>query len=164
MSVYETIIRQAAEMGLKETEVRQHLEYTILTDFLLTNTDRHFNNFGFLYDPAAHKLSSMAPIFDTGNALFYNEEIIPTKNNLLDIKVTSFSNKEVNMFRYITEKNLIDLKKLDGFAIEAEELLKRYTKMPPKRACDITQSIQQKIEFLNLFQQGRKIWKAEKYW
>lgn len=151
-------------MGLKETEVRQHLEYTILTDFLLTNTDRHFNNFGFLYDPAAHNLSSMAPIFDTGNALFYNEEIIPMKNNLLDIKVTSFSNKEVNMFRYITEKNLIDLKKLDGFAMEAEELLKRYTKMPPKRARDITQSIQQKIEFLNLFQQGRKIWKAEKYW
>ena len=79
---------------MREEEVRNHLEYTILTDFLLTNTDRHFNNFGFLYDEKQHRLVSMAPIFDTGNALFYNEEAIPSKENLLNIEVNSFSKKE----------------------------------------------------------------------
>ena len=37
---------------------------------------------------------STAPIFDTGNALFYNEEAIPSKENLLNIEVNSFSKKE----------------------------------------------------------------------
>lgn len=164
MSVYETVIRQAGLLGLDEMQVRRQLEYTILTDFILTNTDRHFNNFGFLYDPAEHKMTAMAPIFDTGNALFYNKEIIPKNKNLLDVKVASFSDTEVKLLRYVTDKDLIDLKKLDGFYQEAETLLKKYTKMPEKRAEDIAFTIQQKIEFLRLFQQGKKLWKPEKYW
>lgn len=36
----------------------------------------------------------MAPIYDTGNSLFYNKEIIPSKGNLLDIRVTSFCERE----------------------------------------------------------------------
>ena len=78
-SVYETLIQQAVSYGLQEKQVREHLEYTILTDFILTNTDRHLNNFGFLYDPGKHSFQSMAPIFDTENALFYNKAVIPSK-------------------------------------------------------------------------------------
>lgn len=163
-SVYEALIQQAVLLGLEEKEIRQQLEYTILTDFILTNTDRHFNNFGFLYDPAGHRFTSMAPIFDTGNSLFYNKDIIPSKKNLLDISVTSFRDKEVSMLQYVTDKELIDLDKLEGLDLEAEELLKNHTKMPKKRAEEIAQTINQKIEFLLLFQQGKKIWKSEKYW
>ena len=78
-SGFEAVIRQAVRHGMEEKAVREQLEYTILTDFILSNTDRHFNNFGFLFDPLRHQLVSMAPIFDTGNALFYNKEVIPTK-------------------------------------------------------------------------------------
>ena len=45
LSEYEAIIRLATEYGLDELEVRRQLEYTILTDFILSNTDRHYNNF-----------------------------------------------------------------------------------------------------------------------
>ena len=164
MSVYETVIRQAGLFGLDKMEVRRQLEYTILTDFILTNTDRHFNNFGFLYDPTERRMTAMAPIFDTGNALFYNKEIIPKNKNLLDVKVASFSDTEVKLLRYVTDKELIDLDKLNGFYQEAETLLKMYAKMPEKRAEEIAFTIQQKIEFLRLFQQGKKLWKPEKYW
>lgn len=163
-SYYETIIHLAVQLGLKEEEVRRHLEYTILTDFILTNTDRHFNNFGFLYNPQMHKFTSMAPIFDTGNSLFYNREIIPSKSNLLDIKVTSFCEKEVMMLRYVQERNLIDLNKLKSFSKEAEKLLTTYTRMPKKRAEKIAGTIDQKIEYLRMFQEGKDIWKTEKYW
>lgn len=163
-SVYETAISQAGLLGLNETEVRRQLEYTILTDFILTNTDRHFNNFGFLYDSTRHELIGMAPVFDTGNALFYNQEIIPTGKNLLDVHVSSFSDKEVRLLRYVTDKELVNPEKLDGFWLEAETLLKKHTKMPSKRAENIAGTICQKIELLRLFQQGKKIWKAEKYW
>lgn len=163
-SYYETIIDLAVLWGLKEDEVRRHLEYTILTDFILTNTDRHFNNFGFLYNSEMHKFISMAPIFDTGNSLFYNREIIPAGSDLLDIKVTSFSEKEVIMLRYVHERNLIDLNKLKGFSEEAEKLLTTYTDMPKERAKKIAGTIDQKIEYLRMFQEGKNIWKKEKYW
>lgn len=163
-SVFEALIRKAVFYGLQEAEVRRQLEYTILTDFILTNTDRHFNNFGFLYHPTEHRLVSMAPIFDTGNSLFYNKEIVPSKENLLDIRVTSFCEREADMLRYVSEKELVDFKKLSGYDKEVEELLKEHTKMPANRARAIAETINQKIEYLKLFQQGKKIWKKEKYW
>lgn len=164
MSSYEAMIQQAVKRGMDEKVVREQLEYTILTDFILTNTDRHFNNFGFLYDSKERQFVAMAPIFDTGNALFYNNDIIPTKDNLLDIRVTSFCQKEVDLLRYVENKELIDLDKLDGFSVEVEDLLKTYTDMPAQRAEKITQTIVQKTEYLKMFQRGKKIWKKEKYW
>jgi len=164
ISNFEAVIDQAVELGMSEKIVRRQMEYTIMTDFILTNTDRHLNNFGFLYHPAEHKLISMAPIFDTGNALFYNKDMIPTGSNLLDIKVTSFSDREVNLLRYVSSCEMIDLERLDGFYMEAENLLKKNTKMPAERAEKIARTICQKIEYLRMFQQGKKIWKKERFW
>lgn len=163
-SSYEAIIQQASKYGMEETIVREQLEYTILTDFILTNTDRHFNNFGFLFDSEKKKFVAMAPIFDTGNALFYNCDIIPQNANLLDVRVASFCQKEVDMLQYISDKTRLDLDKLTGFAKEVEEMLKTYTDMQEKRAEKIAQTVAQKIEYLRLFQQDKKIWKKEKYW
>ena len=48
--------------------------------------------------------------------------------------------------------------------MEVCELLEKYTNMPSDRAEKIAQTIVQKVEYLKLFQQGKKIWKKEKYW
>ena len=163
-SNFEAMIQLATSYGIEEQEVRTHLEYTILTDFILTNTDRHFNNFGFLYNPEKHRFIAMAPIYDTGNSLFYNKEFIPVKSNLLDIRVTSFCEREVDMLRYVSDKELIDLEKLNGFSAEVAEILKEHTTMPVSRAEQIARSVEEKIEYLRIFQTGKKIWKKEKYW
>lgn len=99
-SFYEAIISQAVSKGVLENEVRRQLEYTILTDFLLSNTDRHFNNFGFMRDADTGKLCAMAPIFDTGNLLFYNQEFIPTGEHLLELRTASFCKREVDLLQY----------------------------------------------------------------
>lgn len=44
-SGFEAVIQLAVEKGINENEIRRQLEYMILTDFILSNTDRHFNNF-----------------------------------------------------------------------------------------------------------------------
>ena len=107
---------------------------------------------------------AMAPIFDTGNSLFYNKEFIPTNEYLLDITVTSFKRREVDMLQFVSNKESVNTDKLEGFAEEVENILKKYTAMPEVRAEQIVKSVEQKIEYLKLFQQGKKIWKKEKYW
>ena len=72
VSTYEHFIYVCAEHGLSEQEVRGFLEYQILTDFVLTNTDRHLNNFGILRDSQTLKFVRMAPIFDSGNSMFWD--------------------------------------------------------------------------------------------
>ena len=164
VSLYEALIRQAVSLGADEQEVRAFLEYMILTDFILTNTDRHLNNFGFLYDPQQHRLSGMAPLFDTGNSLFYDYDVIPHGGNLLDIPVNSFSKREADQLHYVKSDAGVKLERLAHFPEEAEALLKEYTDMTEKRAAETARTIEEKIEYLNLFFQGKKIWKKERYW
>ena len=164
VSLYEALIRQAASLGADEKEVRAFLEYMILTDFILTNMDRHLNNFGFLYDPRQHRLSGMAPLFDTGNSLFYDYDVIPHGRNLLDILVNSFSKREADQLRYVKSDAGVKLERLAHFPEEAEALLKEYTDMADERAEETARTIEEKINYLDLFFQGKKIWKKERYW
>ena len=99
-----------------------------------------------------------------GTAFFYNEDPVPVKSGLLNVKVNSFCKKETDMLSYVKNKEVIDIEKLEGFPKEVEELLKQYTKMPEERAEKIAETVQKKIEYLQLFQEGKKIWKREKYW
>lgn len=163
-SLYETLIRQAVSLGADEKEVRRFLEYMILTDFILTNTDRHLNNFGFIYDARQHRLSGMAPLFDTGNSLFYDYDVIPHGRNLLDIPVNSFSRRETDQLHYVKSDAGVKLERLAHFPEETEALLKEYTDMTEKRAAETARTIEEKTEYLNLFFQGKKIWKKERYW
>ena len=164
VSLYEALIRQAVSLGADEKEVRAFLEYMILTDFILTNTDRHLNNFGFIYDPRQHRLSGMAPLFDTGNSLFYDYDVIPHGGNLLDIPVNSFSKREADQLHYVKSDAGVKLERLVHFPEEAEALLREYTDMTDERAAETARTIEEKIEYLNLFFQGKKIWKKERYW
>ncbi len=60
-------------LGIDAREVRRQLEYTIMTDFVITNTDRHLNNFGFLYHPARHEIVGMAPVLTLETHCFMTE-------------------------------------------------------------------------------------------
>lgn len=59
---------------------------------------------------------------------------------------------------------MVDLSKLEGFWTEVEALLMQYTTMSEESARTIAQTVEKKIEYLRLFQQGKKIWKKERYW
>lgn len=46
------------------------LNNMLVFDALISNTDRHFGNFGFLVDTKTNKIVAPAPLFDHGNSLF----------------------------------------------------------------------------------------------
>ncbi|MCD8084579.1 MAG: hypothetical protein LUE86_14000 [Clostridiales bacterium] len=49
---------------------RELLDTIRYLDYLIANTDRHFGNFGFLYDVRSCQFFGPAPIFDSGTALW----------------------------------------------------------------------------------------------
>ena len=106
----------------------------------------------------------MAPLFDTGNSLFYDCDVIPHGGNLLDIPVNLFSKREADQLHYVKTDAGVKLESLAHFSEEAEALLKEYTDMTDERAAETARTIEEKIEYLNLFFQGKKIWKKERYW
>lgn len=68
------------------------------------------------------------------------------------------------MLRYVTYAGAVDLKRISDFPEEVEGLLKKYTAMPDERAKAIACTVRQKMEYLKMFQEGKKIWKRVQYW
>ncbi len=121
-SMYEHFIQVCVAHGMSDDQVRNFLEYQILTDFVLTNTDRHLNNFGVLRDTTTLKFIGMAPIFDSGNSMFWNDPRKPEREDLTDIEVNSFVKKELKLLDYVQNKNHLDVTKLPS----CEELREIY--------------------------------------
>lgn len=109
MSMFEHFILVCVEHGLAEATVRSFLEYQILTDFILTNTDRHFNNFGVLRSTETLEFVGMAPIYDSGNSMFWQTPRLPANDDLTKIKVNSFRSTELQLLHYVQNKNLLDI-------------------------------------------------------
>ena len=112
MSMYEHFIQVCSLHGMDEGAVRTFLEYQILADFILTNTDRHLNNFGVLRNTHTLQFIGMAPIFDSGNSMFWQNPMMPAHNDLADITVNSFRNTEKRMLQLVRNKDMLDVSKL----------------------------------------------------
>jgi len=111
VSIYEHFIQVCVQNGLVEETVRSFLEYQIVTDYIMTNTDRHFNNFGVLRDTNSLRFTQMAPIYDTGNSMFWKfqslPEILPAR-----INVTSFRPTEGELLKYVKDSSSVDVRLL----------------------------------------------------
>jgi len=157
VSMYEHFITVCVKHGLDENDVRTFLEYQILTDFLISNTDRHLYNFGVLRDSKTLKFIDMAPVFDSGNSMFWDKKHIPSGQDIIDITVNSFLAKEVELLKYVKDPMVLDISKLPsiediGKLLELDEMLK-------VRVQQILEAFKLKIDLLEQFQDGKMIYK-----
>lgn len=156
-SYYEHFIAVCAQNGLPEEKTRSFLEYQILTDFLITNTDRHFQNFGVLRDTESLQFVSMAPIFDSGNSMFWNYHFIPEKEEAFySIRTDSFRGTELELLSYIHNFDQpVDLSKMPS----EEFLYLLYSKdhMPEERIHGLIQAFRKKERMLSRFLDEKKL-------
>ena len=124
VSTYEHFIHVCTKRGLSEQDVRSFLEYQILTDFVLTNTDRHLNNFGVLRDSRTLKFIRMAPIFDSGNSMFWDSPRLPERSNCMEITVNSFRRTEMELLKLVTDRSRVRMELLPS----REEIAELYAK------------------------------------
>ena len=109
-SVFQHYINTCIKLGIPEDVMRQSMDYMILSDFLLTNTDRHLLNLGVLRNPDTLEFIKPAPLFDTGNSMFYNRKY--NKDAVLSIPITSFYKTELKFLDMINDRSLLDLNKI----------------------------------------------------
>lgn len=129
----------------------------IMVDFLITNTDRHFSNFGVLRDPDTLKLMCVAPIYDSGNSMFYKDSYVPVGKALLDIDTTSVYSKEVKMLSQVVNRGILDIGKLPSSS-ELYRLLSMDETLTEERKKRLIRAYTKKIEYLYDFQNGADIW------
>ena len=147
VSDYEFMIEIAGKHGLDSEQFRDDLEYQIVSDYLLTNIDRHMDNIGVLRDSDTLKFVRMAPIFDTGRA-FGGRGVVPyTDEEIDDIEVNSFEQKEADLLRLVKNRDVVDLTKCID-PLQIEEHYRRDGKIRPSRVKSIIRLYQIKCKRL----------------
>ena len=140
------------ELGMKEKEFDDYMDYLIMTDYLFTNIDRHLNNIGILRNPDALSLIGFSPIFDSGSSMFYNLSLQELeKINLSNVKINSFFNTEKKMLNHVKNPHIIDLNHIcPDFSIYRKDIAEEQ-----KRYGIIEQLFYKKLETLKEFQKRK---------
>ena len=101
-----------------------------------------------------------APIFDSGNSMFYN---VPFENlskiKFDEIKTHSFIERECKLLQYVRNRSLVDIGKAEmDFSIYEKDIVECQIRIPILR--DL---YERKRDSLCAFQNGKDIWKDSRY-
>ncbi len=154
---YDQFIRICTSGGISKDEIQAFMDYQTMTDFIISNTDEHLQNFGILRDANTMSLLGPAPIFDSGNSMFFDEMRKTPYNNveLLQQKVSGFYSQQEQFLKKVKNKNLVKIdllpSKKDVKAFYAD------VGLPEWKADVISQNYENKVKMFEEFQQGKKI-------
>lgn len=156
-ALYDEYINICVENGIDYEQIQEFMDYQTMTDFLITNTDEHLLNFGVLRDPNTMNLIGPAPIFDSGNSMFYSDgrKAPYTRAGILDIPITSFYKREEKLLGKVKNKNVVDLNSIPS-AGEVKELYAN-AGIPEEKADIISKNYDTKAKMLSEFQRGKTI-------
>lgn len=114
---------------------------------------------GIMRNPDTLELLGFAPIFDSGNSMFYNVPYEGLKKvRIAKLKTHSFIEREIKLLQYVMDRSLVDLEKIEmDFSIYEQDIYEQRVRIPV-----IKELFQRKMELLDLFQNGRDIWKTRK--
>jgi hypothetical protein len=110
--------------ALKIPDAGRSLDQMIAGDFLLVNTDRHYNNFGAIRNAETLEWLGCAPVYDNGNSLWFNEQEQLIKA-FLDADSRPFRSYHSQQIGLVRSFDWLNIKALDAIDRECEQILSK---------------------------------------
>lgn len=119
---YDTVARACGNLGIPQAQVARSLSQMIICDGIMANTDRHLRNFGLIRN--IHDLTwRFAPLFDTGNSLWYDKDESSVARGDYAFVSQPFDGRPARQLMYAADADWFDADRLKGFPEEACALL-----------------------------------------
>lgn len=156
-SDYDHYLDVCEEQGIDRAAMIRFMDYLILSDFAVSNTDEHLQNFGILRNADSLEFLGPAPIFDSGNSMFFKETMTRplSRRELLEQTISSLHTSEERMLRHVSDRSAFDIDK----APSPDEVLCYYAEhgIPQEKCRMISGSYRNKLSLLHDFTTGKKI-------
>lgn len=116
-------------------------------DFLIANTDRHTNNFGFLRNANTLEWIGLAPIFDSGTCMFMDKQYFELEKNGMDSRFINskpfIANQleQLKLFPLEEISKTMDLNNLDGIGDYYKNLLNQNKRELDSRKIEALSSV-----------------------
>ncbi|MCD8119460.1 MAG: hypothetical protein LUE29_08285 [Lachnospiraceae bacterium] len=127
------------------------LNRMFLCDFLIANSDRHYRNFGLIRNVETLEYTRMAPVFDSGNALWGDTVTLnPQKAHEYYAKPfgNAFGEPALELLGELTDVKCVDLNKMKDFYPVAEKILRNIPALSENRAQVTLDAIRHQTEMI----------------
>lgn len=118
-SSYEHFLQASDNLGIPI--MKEFLDYLLVFDYLMANTDRHFGNFGAIRNVETLTWVGAAPVFDTGTSLWHNK-LTKGINPLDDIESKPFYAKQSKQMELVTDFDWIPFENLKDATDDLHEI------------------------------------------
>ncbi|MDR0875443.1 MAG: excisionase [Clostridiales Family XIII bacterium] len=145
LSEYQHYMERCKALGIPG--IREQLDRMIAIDFLMANTDRHFNNFGVVRHAETLEWIGAAPIYDTGTSLWHD---VATHMILARAEANSkpFRSKHGEQIKLVTDFSWLDLSALQDADEEVSEILKQSAYIDEQRRDALCRALNIRIKML----------------
>lgn len=155
ISLYDFYIDLCVKNGIARELMQDFMDYQTMTDFVISNTDEHLQNFGILRDADTLNFLGPAPIFDSGNSMYYDEhrKVPYSEEELLQREITSFYKTEDKMLQKVKNKNIVKADLLPS----PDEIKNKYIEnnIPEQKAEFISKNYETKVHMVRELQKGK---------
>lgn len=149
---YTHYIRCLNNLGIKDAETLT--DKMIVCDYIIANKDRHFNNFGVIRDINTLKFIDVAPIFDNGCSLWYDENDMYVGEFFLTKPFEEYEKKQLSLVKKL---EWLDISKLEDFPNEVKTILSMDKLLSKERINKIVDQIKLRIEFVKELKKSREV-------
>lgn len=149
---YTHYIRCLNNLGIKDAETLT--DKMIVCDYIIANKDRHFNNFGVIRDVNTLKFIDVAPIFDNGCSLWYDENDMYVGEFFLTKPFEEYEKKQLSLVKKL---EWLDISKLEDFPNEVKTILSMDKLLSKERINKIVDQIKLRIEFVKELKKSREV-------
>lgn len=153
ISVYQHYLECCEHLGIPG--VRDEVDQMMVLDYLIGNVDRHQNNFGVIRDVHTLAWLGMAPVYDSGASLWFDQ--LTTRigsDKWLGCK--PFKNKHQEQIKLVKSFDWLDLSKLKGLEEDVIEIFTDSAYIDSSRRDAIVEALKQRIIALQAIINKRK--------
>ncbi|MDR0877499.1 MAG: excisionase [Treponema sp.] len=144
-SIYQHTVHCMESLGIPG--VKESLDRMIMVDFLIANTDRHFNNFGAVRNAETLEWLGLAPVFDCGTSMWHDQAtqlIRPGYKN----PSKPFKKEHEEQIKLVTSFDWLNLKCLTGVEEEYRELLRKSIYIDDQRRDTLCSALVSRIKMV----------------
>jgi len=121
--------------------VKSAVDKMLILDYIISNEDRHWNNFGFLRNAETLEWFGLAPVFDSGTSLWHNTSRIGT-----DMKCKPFHRSHAEQIELIEDFSCFDSNALNGLDSEIKKILSQSEDIDENRSNLIAAAVMEHCE------------------
>lgn len=144
-SSYKHFMNACNKLGIPG--MKEYIDYVLVFDYLMANTDRHFGNFGAIRNVQTLEWIGPAPVFDSGTSLWH-DKLTRAINPLGEIETKPFYSNASRQMELVSDFSWVPFEELRNLKDDIREIFVPTEYIDEERIEVLSKAVSSRVEEL----------------